>query len=197
MSIGNLRVIVLTVLVTGFAGVPGWANGGRAEEVTVSQARSSVPAIASESDAVTAPAPEAEIRAPEPEASVYRCEGGGRTIYQSGPCERTQRQRDLSGGTLNVMSAPQGGRRISGAPALDERSDERRSGASFGEIRAPGFALVDAQRCDWLQRAIDRIDARARSANSARAMERLRIARRARIDETNVLKCETWPSRRD
>ncbi len=131
-----------------------------------------------------------ELEVPQlevPRNGLFRCDQGGRTVYQGEPCERGQKQTEVAGGTVNVVAANRPASRP-GAMVANDPAPE--SGASFGRIAAPRFDLVDHERCAVLRSEIERVDTLARY----RSTERLRERRRVLVREMDDLRCETWPS---
>lgn len=131
--------------------------------------------------------PKLKPRFEVPQNGLFRCEQGGKTVYQGEPCERGQKQTEVTGGTVSVVAAPETATQPDSATSNGPMPER---GTAFGRIAAPKFGLVDHERCAVLRSEIERIDARARH----RSTERLRERRRDLVREMDGLRCETWPS---
>ncbi len=113
-------------------------------------------------------------------SGVFRCDVGGRTLYQAEPCEDPATESGLTGGSFTVVD-PQRGRPRPAAAATPDSA--RRVGRAAEDAEAA--ALAKAEACDRHQRAIDRIDARARVRSTTRLAEQ----RRKHKDEMWALSC--------
>ena len=197
-----LLAVFLTVVVGSAAGVVLWWDAQRGAEEGQAAVRAAVPAVPPlaqrmERARQTSEWPKPEPRVPEPSLEeaplelprngLFRCEHGGKTVYQGEPCGRGQKQTEVAGGTVSVVAAvgPASGTRE--GTATDPAPE---TGTSFGRIAAPKFDLVDHERCAVLRSEIQRVDALARH----RSTERLRERRRGLVREMDDLQCETWPS---
>lgn len=104
-------------------------------------------------------------------SGVFRCEVGGRTVYQAEPCDDPATQSELGRGSFTVVDPHPVPARPAGGKSKSVESARRVGG---GSEDAEAAALKKKADCDYHQRAIARIDAQARVRSTARLAERRR-----------------------
>lgn len=201
MNSRAVRFVFLTVVIGAAGAFIGWdaQRGVEGEQVAGRAPATDAPPVVQRTERAQhepewrksepqKPEPGGELpRLEVPRNGLFRCDQDGKTVYQGEPCERGQKQREVAGGTVNVVAASRPASRPRATMANDPAPE---SGASFGRIAAPRFDLVDHERCAVLRSEIERLDALARY----RSTEGLRERRRVLVREMDDRRCETWPS---
>jgi hypothetical protein len=125
--------------------------------------------------ASAAPTPRSAVStAPVPAGGkvVYACTVNGRRVYSDGACGPDARAQDLRPDALNLYTPPA----VDTTP-VGVSSSVVESPAVFVRVERPGTETNNDAACAAIQREIDGIDARMRSAYRSEEGERLRARR--------------------